>query len=144
MLLRRGGTKLPKLSQMFLTTVEKISGISESRSAVAEGRKPFSINRLQFFPGLEPHRLARWNRNLCAGARIAADAGFSRAHVEHAESPQLNAVAVGQRLLHALKDGFHCQLGFSLGDAGSGYHFVDDVELDHKRLPGTASGQSFK
>ena len=62
------------------------------------------------------------------------------AHIEDPESAQFNAIAAGQRILHALKHGFHCQLGLGLGDASSGDHFVDDVELDHERLPGTASG----
>src|SRR5271155_160779 len=103
-----------------------------------------SVDRLQFFPRLEAHRLAGRNRHFSSGARIASDAGLARTHVEHAKSPQLNAIAVGQRFLHALKDGFHRQLGLGLGDAGSGYHFVDNIELDHERLPDAVSGSSLK
>src|ERR1700722_1067200 len=97
---------------------------------------PFLINRLQFFSRLEAHGLARRNRNLGAGARVAADASLAWAHVEHAESAQFNTIAAGQRILHALKDGFHRQLGLGLSDAGSGDHFVDNVEFNHERLPG--------
>src|ERR1017187_589307 len=99
-------------------------------------RKPlFSIDRLQFFSRLKAHGLARRNRHFGAGARVASDAGLTRAHVKHAKSAQLDAIAVGQRLLHALKDGFHRQLSLGLSDAGSGHHFVDNVELNHERLP---------
>src|SRR5258708_1929463 len=94
-----------------------------------------SINRLQFLAWLEAHGLARRNGNLGSSARVATDAGLARAHIEHAESAQLNPIAAGQRILHALKDGFHGQLGLGLGDASPGDHFVDNVELDHERLP---------
>ena len=97
-----------------------------------------SINRLQFFSWLEAHGLARRNRDFRAGARVASDAGLARTHIEHAKSTQLNAMALGQRLLHALKDGFYRQLGLRLREAGSGYHFVDDVELNNERPPDVA------
>src|SRR5208282_3435120 len=105
----------------------------------ASSPKPLpSINRLQFFARLEAHSFARRNRYFGAGARVASNAGLAGAHVEHAKSPQFNAMAAGQRLLHALEDGFHRQLGLGLGDAGFGHHFVDDVELNHERLPDAA------
>src|SRR5580658_9500273 len=50
-----------------------------------------SINRLQFFPRLKPHRLAWRNRHLGSSARVASNAGLARAHVEHAKPSQLNA-----------------------------------------------------
>ena len=65
--------------------------------------------------------------------------GLARTHVEHAKAPQLNAIAAGQRLLHALEYSFHGQFGLGLGDAGLGHHFVDNVELNHKRLPDAGS-----
>src|SRR5580698_5415304 len=52
-----------------------------------------SVNRLQFLARLEPHRFARRNRHFGSGARIASDAGFARAHIKHAKSPQLDAIA---------------------------------------------------
>src|SRR5580698_1739503 len=98
-----------------------------------------SVNRLQFLPRLEAHGLPRRNRHLGAGARIASDAGLARTHVEHAKSSQLNAIAVSQRLLHTLEDGFHRQLGLGLGDARPGHHFVDNIELNHEPLPDAVS-----
>src|ERR1700733_8768851 len=59
---------------------------------------PTSIDRLQFLPRLEAHRLARRNRDFSTGARIAPDSGLARAHIKHAKPPQFNAIAVGQSL----------------------------------------------
>src|ERR1700692_3688777 len=104
---------------------------------VASNRKlSFSINRLQFLAWLEAHSLARRNGNLRARARVAANPALARAPIENAKSSQLNAIAAGQCILHALKDGFHRQLGLGLGDARSGDHFIDNVEFNHGRLPG--------
>src|SRR5579864_1684348 len=89
------------------------------------------INRLQFFSGFEAHGLAWWNRNFRPRARIAPDPGFSRTHVEDAKTPQLNTIAAGERLLHALENRLHSQFGLGLGNAGFGHHFVDNVELNH-------------
>src|SRR5258708_74419 len=45
-----------------------------------------SIDRLQFFPGLEPYGLARRNRDLGPGAGVASNAGLARTHIEYAKS----------------------------------------------------------
>src|SRR4051794_1059532 len=94
------------------------------------------VDGLQFFAGLEANGLAGRNADLCAGARVAADAGLARTHVEDAEAAKFDAVALGERFLHGLEDGLNGHLGFCLGDAGLGHHFVDDVELDHVRSYG--------
>ncbi len=52
------------------------------------------LQGLQLLAGLKAHRFAGRDGNLGAGARIAADAGLARAHVEDAEAAQLNALAV--------------------------------------------------
>src|SRR5690349_12377780 len=93
------------------------------------------IDGLQLLAGLEAHRLAGRDVHLGAGTRVTADAGLARAYVEDAKASQFNAVAVGKSFLHALKDGFHRQLGLGLGDAGLVDHFVDNVQLDHEPLP---------
>ena len=90
------------------------------------------LDRLQFLAGLESHGLARRNRNLRAGARVTTNSSFARPNVEYAKSPQLNAVALGQRTLHAFKHRLYGHFGFGLGDAGPVDNFVDDVELDHR------------
>src|SRR5207249_3591587 len=89
------------------------------------------VDRLQLFSRLEADSLPWGNTDFSSGPRIASDAGLSRAHVEHAEAAQLDAVALGQSALHALEDRLHRLLGFCLGDAGLSHNFVDDIELDH-------------
>jgi len=103
------------------------------------GTRRKSINRLQFFARFKPDRFAGGDRNLCSGSRIAADAGLSRSHVEHAKSSQLNTIAASQGLLHALEHGLDSHLGFGLGNAGFCHHFVNDIELNHERPPDAAS-----
>jgi hypothetical protein len=93
------------------------------------------IDRLQFLPRFKPHCLSGRNRNFGASPRIASNAGLSGPHIEDAKSAQLNAVAVSESFLHALKNSFHRQLGFRFGYTGSSHYFVDNVELDHERLP---------
>src|SRR5580658_5681446 len=93
------------------------------------------VNGLQFLARLESHCLARRNRDFRARPRIPANPGLSRAHIEYAESAQFNAVAGRERLLHTLKDGFNGELSFGFGNPGAIDHFVDDVELNHGRLP---------
>ena len=93
------------------------------------------IDRLQFLAGLEADGLARRNRNFGASARIPPNACLARTHVEHTKTAQLNAVAGGERLLHALEHGLDCKLRLGLGDPGSVDHFIDDVELNHGSLP---------
>jgi hypothetical protein len=96
---------------------------------------PRLLDRLQFFARLEANGFARRYRNFGAGARIAPNAGFSRPHVEHAEAAELDAVAFGERALHALKHGFDGNFSFGFGDARLGNHFVDDVQLDQGLAP---------
>src|SRR5690242_8687920 len=102
------------------------------------------VDRLQFLAGLEAYRLAGRDGNFGAGARVAADSGLARPDVEHAKAPQLNAITLGQGALHAFKDGLYRQFGLGLGDAGLIDHFINDVELDHGRLPGNGVLQRTK
>src|SRR5579883_313897 len=92
------------------------------------------IDRLQLFPWLKPNCLPGWNANFGAGPGIASDACLAWTNVENAESSQLNAVTIGQGFLHAFEDRFHGHLSLSFGDPGFGYHFIDDIQLDHKHL----------
>src|SRR5260370_9429451 len=96
------------------------------------------VDRLQCFAGLEADGLARRDGNFGAGARVASDAGLARAHIKHAETAQFDAVSGGERLLHALEDGFDGKLRLGLGDPGAVNHFVDDVELNHGLPPSFA------
>src|ERR1035438_9186263 len=92
------------------------------------------LDRLQFLARLKANRFAGGNIDLGAGARVASNAGLARPHGEDAEAAQLDAIAARQRLLHALKYGFHRGFGLGLGDTGLGDDFVDQIQFDHKWL----------
>jgi flavin reductase (DIM6/NTAB) family NADH-FMN oxidoreductase RutF len=92
------------------------------------------LERLQFFPWLEPDRLARRNRNLSPGSRVPADSSLARLHIKNAEAPQFNAVSAFESLLHMLEDCLDGHFGLRLCDAGFIDHFVDDIEFDQARL----------
>lgn len=100
---------------------------------------PQLFNRLQFFARLEAHRFARRYRNFGARPGIAPNAGFARAHVEYAEAAELDAVAFGERALHAFKHSLDGDFSFGFGDARLGNHFVDDVQLDQGLAPARKS-----
>src|SRR5262245_50115685 len=95
---------------------------------------PRLLERLQLLTGFESNGLSRRNGNFRTGARIAADAGLARLDVEDAKSPQFNAIALLESLLHGLKDGLDGHFGLGLGDAGTVHNFVDDIELDQGSL----------
>jgi hypothetical protein len=97
------------------------------------------VNGLQFLAWFEAHGFSRRNRNLRPGARVASNSGLAWTYVEHAKPAQLNAIALGERALHALENGFHCQFSFGFCNSGLVDHFVDDVELNHRRSPTTES-----
>src|SRR5262249_13475924 len=87
------------------------------------------LDGLQLLAGLKAYGLSWRNRNFGAGARIASDAGFSRTNVKYTKSAQFNAVAFGERALHALKNSLHRHLSFGFGNAGPVDDLVDDVEF---------------
>src|SRR5256885_1270012 len=115
-----------------------------STSAWKRRPQPGSVNRLQLLSWLEAYGFAGRDRNFRAGARVPSDAGLSRPYVEHAKAPQFNAIAFGECSLHAFENSFHGRLGLGLGDAGLVDHFVDDVELNHRRLPTAGPVRSTK
>src|SRR5579864_2342986 len=96
--------------------------------------KPTSVDGLQLLARFEAHRFARRNGNLSASARVTPDAGLARSDIEHTEPAQFNAITLGERPLHAPENCFHGQFGLGLRDSCLVDHFVDDVELDHRRF----------
>jgi hypothetical protein len=88
------------------------------------------VKRLQFFPWLEPNRLAGGNGNLCSSTRIPPDAGFSRPNIENPKTTQLDAITIAQCFFHGFKDCLYSHFRFSLCDSRSVNDFVDDIELD--------------
>src|SRR5271163_1350077 len=97
---------------------------------------------MELFARLEADGLARGDRNLSAGARIAPDPRLARAHIEDAESAQFNPVAGGQGFLQTVED--RVDRGFRLvaRQAGPLDHIVDDVLLDQRAHLGKSAGSS--
>jgi hypothetical protein len=93
-----------------------------------------SSERLQFLAGLEAHRFARRDADFLAGARVAANAGLARAHVEHTEAAQLYSLAFAERVFHGSKDGFDGLFRLGPAHAGLGYDCIYDVQLNHTSL----------
>jgi hypothetical protein len=65
---------------------------------------------------------------------ITANARLARAHVEDAEAPKLNAIALRQGPLHAFEHRIHRHFSFCLCDAGFVNEFVNKVEFDQGNL----------
>ena len=59
---------------------------------------------------------------------------FRGADGEHTKAAKLDAVAPGERLLHAFKDGLDRHFGLGFGDASLGDNFVNQIQFDHKWL----------
>ena len=98
--------------------------------AIAPGTASPSVDQVELFSRLEAHGLARRDRDLGSGARIASDSGFARPYIEHAKAAQLDAFPSRQRLLQALKDCVDCGLGLVARKAGPLDDPVHDVLLD--------------
>ena len=91
--------------------------------------------RLEFLARLKSHGFPRRDANLLPGARVAADAGLARLHVENAKAAKLDAFSPSERVFHRFEDGFHRLFGFRSSDICFLYDSVHDVELDHTALP---------
>jgi len=89
---------------------------------------------LQFFAGLEAHGFAWRNADFLAGARIAANSGLARAHVEHTEAAQLNSIAFAESLLHGIENGLDGLLGLGSAHAGLVHNGIHNVQLNHANL----------
>ena len=81
-------------------------------------------------PGLKRTALPGGMETSAPVRGLRPDAGFPGAHVEYAKTAQFDAIAGGERLLHALEDGFDGEFCLGLGDSGAVDDFVDDVELN--------------
>lgn len=92
---------------------------------------------VEVFAGLEPHGFAGGDADFCPGARVPSDAGFAWADVEDSESAQLDAVAGGESLLQAFKDGFDGGFGFDAGQSGTLDYLMYDVLLNQWLSPET-------
>jgi len=98
------------------------------------GRCGGVFQSLQFFAGLETHRLARRNADFFAGARIPSNAGLARLDAEDAEFAKFDALAAAQSALQRFEDGLDGLFRFRAADICLGHHSIYDVELDHTTL----------
>src|SRR5262245_25130709 len=88
---------------------------------------------LEILARLEADRPSGGNAHFLAGPRVAPDAPLARLHLEHAEAPQLDPLALHHRALHRVEHRLDRHLGLHLGDVGGLGDLVDDVHLDHVR-----------
>jgi hypothetical protein len=115
-----------RLSEKMPAAMQGFGGKSQQGDVDSE--------RLKFLAGLEAHRFAGRDADFLAGARIAADAGFARAHIEHTEAAQLNSLALAERILHGFKDGFDGLFGLGPAHAGLVYDCINNIQLNHTTL----------
>jgi len=112
-----------------------VAGDSLSSFAVVIRCPLFPVEEMKFLAGFEADRLAGGDGDLGSGARVAADSGLSRTHIEDAEAAQFDPFSVGQRLFEALEDGVHCSFGLYAGQTGPFDNVVDDVLLNQCLSP---------
>src|ERR1700683_2455341 len=114
------------------------AGINASTASDNSGlgcrRRRRSWQRLELFARFETYSLSRRDANLLPGARVAANPGLSRLHVEHTEAPKLNTFPAAQCVLHGLEHGFHRLFGLGAGHVGFRNYGVNDIKLDHAIL----------
>ena len=93
------------------------------------------FDALEFFAGFEADGFAGGDVDLFAGAGIAADTGLAGLDAEDAEAAKLDALAAAESLLEGFENSFDSLLGFGAADESLGDNRVDDVQLNHTRLP---------
>ena len=93
------------------------------------------IQGVEFFPRLESDGLAGGNADFRSGPGVAADARFAGPDAEDAEAAQFDAVAGGQGLFEAFKDGVHGGFRFGAGQPGALNDVMNDVLLDQSVYP---------
>jgi hypothetical protein len=87
---------------------------------------------MKFLAWLEADSFSRSDAYLGAGARIAANAGFTGADAENAKSAQFDALTGGQGLFEALENGIHRSLRLGSREAGALDYMMDDVLLNQR------------
>src|SRR5262245_23307231 len=96
---------------------------------------------LQLLADLEEGRALGGDLHLLAGLRVPPLAGLAHLHLEAAEAPDLDALALLQGLGHRVEDRVHHDLGVLLRDVRRQLrHLLDQSALRHHSLP-TLSGR---
>src|SRR6185437_14922393 len=89
-----------------------------------------------FLAGLEERRQLLGDRNLVAGARIAAGAGLALLGREGAEAAQLDALAPGERVGDLAENGVDDSLDVTLIEIRIARgHALHEFRLDHRSSP---------
>ena len=85
---------------------------------------------------LEDRHIAGWHLDRCAGPGIACRPGLAVPHLEDAESPKFDAVALPERVLHGIEERVNHQPAFPLGDSWSNHirDLLNEVGLGHPLL----------
>ena len=89
---------------------------------------------MEILAGLEANGFAGRNGDLCAGARVAPDAGFPGLDGEDAESAQFNAIAFNQALFHGVEDGIDGGFGFDSYQPGALNDALNEILFDQRCL----------
>lgn len=95
------------------------------------------IQNMQLFARLKADGLARRNRSLGAGARIAANPGLAGAHIKDAKTTQFNALTLRHSLFEALKNGIHGMLCLGTRQSGAVDHAMQNVLFNQGFTSGT-------
>jgi hypothetical protein len=88
------------------------------------------FENVEVFAGLEADGFAGGDGDLCAGAGVASDAGFTRLDGEDTEAAEFDAVALCEGLLHGFEDGVHGGLGLGSNQSCAFYHSLNEVLFD--------------
>jgi hypothetical protein len=89
------------------------------------------IEQVQFFARLEPDGPSRRNWHFRTGPWVPANSGLARPHAEDSKPAQLDAVASGQRILHAFEHCVHRRLRLHAGKSGPVRNFMDYILFNH-------------
>lgn len=85
------------------------------------------VEEVEFLAGFEADGFAGGDGDFSSGARVAAYAGFARAHIEDAKTAQFNAIAGGEGLLQAFKDCVDCCFRFVARQARTFDDVMDNI-----------------
>jgi hypothetical protein len=86
---------------------------------------------MEFFAWLEANCFAWGNGDFGAGPGIAADSGFARLDGKYTKSAEFNAISRNESGFHAFKDRIDSRLCFCPWKAGSFYHPLYEILLNH-------------
>jgi len=89
------------------------------------------VEQVKLFAWLEADCFARCDGDLGAGPWVATDPGFARLDGKDTKSAEFNAVARDESRLHAFEDRIDSRLCFCPWKAGSFYHPLYEILLNH-------------